>query len=90
MLQRSDNAVDVPAVCAWYGMPSTLIITVQTYIVLILLYIGVSIRTVSTDYELDGPASNPGGDEIFARPDRPWGQPSLLRPDRPWGQPSLL
>ena len=25
---------------------------------------------ISTDYELDGPGSNPGGDEIF-RPSRP-------------------
>ena len=32
---------------------------------------------IATDYGLDGPRSNPGGDEIF-RPDRPWGQPSLL------------
>jgi len=29
-------------------------------------------------YIYDGPGSNPGGDEIFARPDRPWGLPSLL------------
>ena len=34
---------------------------------------------ITTDYGLDGPGSNPGGDEIFsARPDRPWGPPSLL------------
>ena len=32
-----------------------------------------------TDYGLDGPGSNPGGDEIFRTcPDRPWGPPSLL------------
>ena len=30
-------------------------------------------------YMLDGPASNPGGGEIFRTcPDRPWGPPSLL------------
>ena len=29
-------------------------------------------------YGLDGPGSNPGGDEISARPDRAWGPPSLL------------
>ena len=33
---------------------------------------------IATDYGLDGPGSNPGGDEIF-RPSRPaWGPPSLL------------
>ena len=30
---------------------------------------------IATDYGL---GSNPGGDEIFRRPDRPWGPPSLL------------
>ena len=29
---------------------------------------------IATDYRLDGPGSNPGGDENF----RPWGPPSLL------------
>ena len=34
---------------------------------------------IATDYGLDGPGSNPGGDEIFRTcPDRPWGPPSLL------------
>jgi len=34
---------------------------------------------IATDYGLDGPVSNPGGDEIFrTSPDRPWGSPSLL------------
>ena len=34
---------------------------------------------IASDYELNGPGSNPGGDEIFRnRPDRPWGPPSLL------------
>ena len=34
---------------------------------------------IATDYGLDGPVSNPGGDEIFRTcPDRPWGPPSLL------------
>jgi len=28
---------------------------------------------IVTDYGLDGPGSNPGGDEIL-RPDRPWGR----------------
>jgi hypothetical protein len=33
---------------------------------------------VATDYGLDGPGSNPGGDEFSARPDRPWGPLSIL------------
>jgi len=33
---------------------------------------------IATDYELDGPGSNPGGDEISARLDQPWGPPNLL------------
>ena len=34
---------------------------------------------IVTDYGLDDPGSNPGGDEIFrTRQDRPWGSPSLL------------
>ena len=34
---------------------------------------------IATDYGLDGPGSNPGGDEIFRTcPDRSWGPPSLL------------
>jgi len=34
---------------------------------------------IATDYGLDGPGSNPGGDEIFRTcPDRPWGPTSLL------------
>jgi len=34
---------------------------------------------VATDYGLDGPGSNPGGDEIFRTcQDRPWGPPTLL------------
>jgi len=34
---------------------------------------------IATDYGLDGPGSNPGGDENFRTcPDRPWGPPSLL------------
>ena len=34
---------------------------------------------IVTDYGLDGPGSNAGGDEIFrTSPDRPWGPPSLL------------
>ena len=34
---------------------------------------------IATDYGLEGPGSNPGGDEIFYTcPDRPWGLPSLL------------
>jgi hypothetical protein len=34
---------------------------------------------IATEYGVDGPGSNPGGDEIFrACPDRPWGLPSLL------------
>jgi len=34
---------------------------------------------IATDYGLDGPGSNPDGEEIFRTcPDRPWGPPSLL------------
>jgi len=33
---------------------------------------------VITDYGLDGPGSNPSGDEISARPGWAWGPPSLL------------
>ena len=33
---------------------------------------------IVTDYGLDYPRSNPGGDEIFLRPDRPWGPLSIL------------
>jgi len=34
---------------------------------------------IATDYGLDGPGLNPGGDEIFPTyPDRPWGPHSLL------------
>jgi len=34
---------------------------------------------IATDYGLDGPGLNPGGDEIFRTcPDRPWGPSSLL------------
>ena len=33
---------------------------------------------IATDYGLDGPGSNPGGDEIFRHPDRLWDPPSLL------------
>jgi hypothetical protein len=61
---------------------------------------------IATDYGLDGPGLNPGGDEIFrTHPDQAWGPPSGLdglesnpggdeifrtRPDRPWGPPSLV
>jgi len=35
--------------------------------------------SILTDYRLDGPEWNPGGDEIFrTSPDGPWGPPSLL------------
>ena len=33
---------------------------------------------VVTDYVLDGPGSNPGGDEIFRPSRRLWGPPSPL------------
>ena len=34
---------------------------------------------IATDYGLDGPGSNPGGDEIFrASSDQPWDPPGLL------------
>ena len=37
-----------------------------------------SVVSTATHYRLDGPRSNPGGDEIFhTRPGRPWGPPSL-------------
>ena len=45
---------------------------------------------MNSDYGLDGPGSNPGGDEIFrTRPDRPWGPPGLLYNGYrifPWGK----
>ena len=34
---------------------------------------------IETEYGLDGPGSNSGGDEVFrTRSDRLWGPPSLL------------
>jgi hypothetical protein len=33
---------------------------------------------IATDYGLDGPGSNSGGDEVSARPDWPWDPPSFL------------
>jgi len=33
---------------------------------------------IAADYGMDGPGSNPGGNEIFRPPDRPWDPPSLL------------
>ena len=33
---------------------------------------------IATDYGLDEPGSNPGGDEIFRSSDRPWSPPSFL------------
>ena len=48
------------------------------YITVILCGPGSSVG-IATDYGLDGPGSNPSGDEIFrTHPDRPWGPPSLL------------
>ena len=38
---------------------------------------GSSVR-IETDYGLDGPGSNPGGDEIFRPSRRPWSPLSLL------------
>ena len=38
---------------------------------------GSSVGT-ATDYGLDSPGSNPGGDEIFRPPDRLWGPPGSL------------
>jgi len=43
---------------------------------------------IATDYGMDDPGSNPGGDEIFARPDRPWGPtqpPVQWVPGLSWG-----
>ena len=38
-----------------------------------------SVVGIATCYGLNGPGSNPGGDEIFrTRLHRPWGPPSLL------------
>jgi hypothetical protein len=49
------------------------------YVLLLLLLRACSSVGIATGYGLDGPRSNPGGDEIF-RPSRPgpWGPPSLL------------
>jgi len=33
---------------------------------------------IATENGLDGPGSNPGGDEIFRLSDQPWDPPSLL------------
>jgi len=33
---------------------------------------------IATDYGLDGPGSNPSGDEIFCLSRPPWGPPNLL------------
>ena len=38
---------------------------------------GISVG-IATGYGMEGPGSNPGGDEIFRPSDRPWGPPSLL------------
>jgi len=50
---------------------------------------GISVG-IAADYWLDGPGSNPGGDEIFRTcPDRPWGPPSPLQNGYrvfPWGK----
>ena len=38
-----------------------------------------SVIGIANGYGLDGPGSNPGGDEIFRTcPERPWGSPSFL------------
>ena len=37
-----------------------------------------SSAAIATDYGLEGPGSNSGGDEIFRLPDRLWDPPSLL------------
>jgi len=53
-------------------------ITIDLHVISILCGPGSSVG-IATDYGLDGPGSNPGGDEIFrTRPYRPWGPPSLL------------
>jgi len=43
---------------------------------------GSSVGT-ATDYGLDGPGSNPAGDNIFRPPDRSWSPASLLYRERP-------
>ena len=45
--------------------------------VCVCVWAGSSVCT-ATDYGLDGPGSNPVGDEIFRPSDRLWGPPSLL------------
>ena len=50
------------------------------HIAFFMIYGPVSLVGIATDYGLDGPGSNRGGDEIFRTyPDRPWGPPSLLK-----------
>ena len=51
------------------------------HLLLFLLFIFIvgSSVSIATDYGLDGPGSNLGGDKVFRTcPDRPWGPPSLL------------
>jgi len=64
---------------ARYGLNIYIIYTVCIYIyIYIYIYVCVCVCVcelgssvgIVTDYELDGPGSNPGGDEIF-RPSRP-------------------
>jgi len=61
--------------CALLALPILSSVYVTTFYVSI-SGLGSSVG-IATDYGLDGPGSNPGGDEIFG-PSRPWGPPSLL------------
>ena len=64
---------DLPA-CSTEPQPTT---ASPVYIRYIYIGSGSSVG-IATDYGLDGPGSNPSGDEIFRLPDRSWDPPSLL------------
>ena len=60
-------AFDIIQAVNWFFVPTKVYIYIYIYI----LYCGpVSSVGIATDYGLDGPGSNAGGDEIF-RPSRP-------------------
>jgi len=64
--------------CTTYYVPS-----IMYYILCIMCGPGSSVG-IATDYGLDGPGSNPGGDEIF-RPSRPVLGPVRWVPGLSWG-----
>jgi len=53
----------------FYGLILIILIVIYIYIYIYICGLGSSVG-IATEYGLDGPGSNPGGDEIF-RPSRP-------------------